>query len=444
MPEARWNLQQRLRRQLLLWIGALWLAGASAAIWGLSYEASEVLDNALQETAQLLLSMPESALPRIADPPRGLDPEEEYVVYQVFDASGAMRARSHAAPEQALAPGAADGISVSEGWHVLTASSRNGQRRVQVAETLEHRFEVLWASAGWLLAALFIVLPVAALGIRVVLTRGFSSLEPSRQELAQRQPHDLRPLSNDGLPQELQPWLNTVNALMTHMESMIEAERAFAAHTAHELRTPLAAARAQAQRLAQSAGSPAERAQAQSLVRQLDRITRLATRLLQLARIESGVALKREPVELVELATMVADEFSEARRAGRLRLQVQADPVHIEGDLDALGIALRNLVDNALKHGSPAGEVTIRIEANALTVIDRGPGVDTASMPLLGRKFERGNSSADGAGLGLAMVHTIARQSRASLELQSPLSDGPGFSASIRFDARCMRPQAMH
>jgi two-component system OmpR family sensor kinase len=433
MPDRQWSLQQRLRRQLLAWIGALWLLGAAAALGGLWYESSEVLDGALEETAQLLMAMPEASLTPLVEPPPSFDPQEEYIAYQIFDANGVMRTRSHAAPTQPLDATARDGVLRSGDWQVLTLTAADGSRRVQVAETIEHRFEVLWTSAVWLLVALLVVLPVAAWGIRLLLTRGFATLEPSRIELAGRQAHDLRPLQTDQLPQELHPWLQTVNALMGRVQSLVDAERAFAAHTAHELRTPLAAARAQAQRLAQSAGLPAERTQALALVRQLDRITHLATRLLQLARIESGVALKRESVELVELATMVADEFAEARRAGRLLLQVEADPVHVEGDLDALGIALRNLVDNALKHGGGAGPVTIRIAPHALAVIDQGPGVAQASLEQLGQKFERGQSSADGAGLGLAMARTIARQSDAQLVLRSPVEHGHGFSASIEF-----------
>lgn len=433
MPDRQWSLQQRLRRQLLAWIGALWLLGAAAALGGLWYESSEVLDGALGETGQLLMSIPDAALTPLAEPPPSFDPQEEYIVYQIYDANGVMRMRSHAAPVQPLNAAAGDGVARNGDWQVLTLTAIDGSRRVQVAETIEHRFEVLWTSAVWLLVALLIVLPLAALGIRLLLTRGFATLEPSRIELARRQAHDLRPLQTDQLPQELHPWMQTVNTLMSQVQSLVDAERAFAAHTAHELRTPLAAARAQAQRLAQSAALPAERTQALALVRQLDRITHLATRLLQLARIESGVALKRESVELVELATMVADEFAEARRAGRLLLQVDADPVHIEGDLDALGIALRNLVDNALKHGGDSGPVTIRIEPHALSVLDRGPGVAQASLEQLGQKFERGQSSADGAGLGLAMVRTIAQQSDAQLVLRSPVEHGRGFSASIRF-----------
>lgn len=154
---------------------------------------------------------------------------------------------------------------------------------------------------------------------------------------------------------------------------MVDGERAFAANTAHELRTPLAAARAQAQRLVQASTDAATHGPALALLRQLDRLTHLATRLLQLARIESGVALNHEPVDLVQPALRVEDD---------------------------------------------------------------GPGVPAERVPGLVQKFERGNGAhlAACSGLGLAMVETIARQSAARLLLRSPLADGRGFGASLRFD----------
>lgn len=430
---AAWSLQQRLRRQLLVWIGGLWLVGTAAAMVGIWYETTEILDSALEETAQMLLSAPEAVFAPSGEPPPGHHPHEEYVIYQVFDGQGAMRLRSHAAPLAPMDPATQNGVRHVGPWHVLSLSLADGSRRVQVAETREHRLEVLWASAGWLLVALVVVLGLAAIAIQVLLTRGFAMLEPSRAELSQRLPHDLHPLDTQGVPRELLPWLETVNTLMTRVRSAIDAERAFAAHTAHELRTPLAAARAQAQRLAQAAAEPSERDHAQALVRQLDRITHLATRLLQLARIESGVALRREPVDLAELATMVADEFAEARRQERLQIEFRGAPVPIQGDIDALGIALRNLIDNALKHGGDAAGVCLLVQPFALTVTDTGPGVSPESLPQLGRRFERVNLGVDGAGLGLALARTIAEQSGAVLQLRSPVIGGRGFQATIGF-----------
>ena len=292
------------------------------------------------------------------------------------------------------------------------------------------------------LGTLGALLPLAATVLGWVLRRGFDTLEPARLALEQRAPQDLRPLSTAAAPAELTPWQEMVNALLARVNGLVAGERAFAANTAHELRTPLAAARAQAQRLAQASSDPAVQVPAQALLRQLDRLTRLATRLLQLARIESGVALHHAPVDLVQLAALVVDDFNEALRSGRLRLRVHGQPLPVQGDVDALGIAPRNLIDNALKHGGGAAAVTVHIAGKTLRVEDDGPGVPTERLAELGQKFERGDGAVavEGSGLGLSMVGTIAQQSGARLVLQSPHADGRGFCASLHFDTDSLRP----
>jgi len=435
---APWRLQTLLRRRLLGLLTAMWLLGTAATTGGIWRETDEVLDSALTETAQRLLLLPEAAMavPDTAEKLATLGPHTEHVVYQVFDRAGRLQLHSHAAPPQALDAGAPDGLRSAGPWHVLTLTSPDGRRRAQVAETQAHRHEVLWASLGWLLGTLLALLPLAAMALGWVLRRGFSTLEPARLALAQREPQDLRPLSTAGAPAELKPWLDTVNALLVRVQAQVSSERAFSANTAHELRTPLAAARAQAQRLAQASEEAAVQVPAQALLRQLDRLTHLATRLLQLARIESGVALQHAPVDLVQLAVLVVDDFPDALRSGRLRCQVLSQPLPVRGDVDALGIALRNLIDNALKHGGDGNVVTVQVKQQQLRVVDDGPGVSPEQLPALRRRFERGKASEAviGNGLGLAMVSTIAHQSGAHLLLESPCADGRGFCATLHFD----------
>ena len=437
-PGGSWSLQAQLRRRLLGLLSAVWLVAAAAAGFGLWARTDELLDSALKETAERLLMLPEAALatPDTAQRLALLGPHDEVLVYQVQDAQGGLVLRSHKAPVVLLDAGAPDGLREAGPWLVLTLSTPDGQRRAQVAETVQHRHAGMWAGLGWLLGTLLALLPLAGLAMRWLLRRGFDSLEPARAELAKRPPHDLRPLALQAAPAELQPWLASVNSLLARVAGLVDSERAFAASTAHELRTPLAAARAQAQRLAQASNEPATQEAAQALVRQLDRLTGLATRLLQLARIESGVALHREPVDLVELAVLVVDDFGDATRSGALQLQVLGHTAPVRGDVDALGIALRNLIDNALKHGGERARVTVSVRGQQLTVQDDGPGVDPALLPALVRKFERGTAShvLPGSGLGLAMVDTIALQSGARLVLQSPVAGGHGFSATLQFD----------
>jgi len=434
-----WSLQAQLRRQLLWLLTGFWLLGSLATGLGLWHETDEVLDSALAETAQRLLMLPDSALaePDSVDRLAAMGAHEEFVVYQVFDDQGALRLRSHQAPATALDAGAPDGLRRARSWHVLTLSTPDGRRRAQVAETVAHRREVLWASVGWLLGGLLALLPLSALALGWVLRRAFATLEPARAELAQRARGDLAPVTRiTTAPTELQPWLDSVDTLLARVRALVDSERAFAANTAHELRTPLAAARAQAQRLVECSSDATTRDQAQALLRQLDRLTHLATRLLQLARIESGVALRHDTVDLVQLAVLVADDFAEAQRSGRLLLRVQGQPQSVRGDLDALGIALRNLIDNALKHAGETATVTVVVDGQRLRVEDDGPGVAGDRLAGLVRKFDRGRQATTvaGNGLGLAMVQTIAQQSGARLVLASPRADGPGFSACLDFD----------
>jgi two-component system OmpR family sensor kinase len=434
----RWSLQQQRRRQMLGLLCGVWLAASLATAVGLWHETNEVLDSALAETAQRLLMLPQAALaePDSAARLATVGVHDEFVVYQLFDARGDIQLRSHQAPTEPLDSRRDDGLRRAGDWRVLTLNALDGGRRAQVAETVAHRHEVMWASMGWMLVMLVLLLPAAAALMDWLLRRAFATLEPARSELAARPPHDLRPVALDSAPSELQPWLETVNALLARVARLVDGERAFAANTAHELRTPLAAAMAQAERLVQASPDPATREPARALLRQLERLAHLATRLLQLARVESGVGLQRETVDLVQLAVLVIDDYAKAQRSGQLQLHVQGLPTPVRSDIDALGIALRNLIDNALKHGGDAARVVVRVQGQSLCVEDDGPGVPPERLAGLVRRFDRGGSKQAliGSGLGLAMVDTIARQSGARLVLTSPVADGHGFSAGLQFD----------
>ncbi|HYA75532.1 MAG TPA: ATP-binding protein [Burkholderiaceae bacterium] len=432
---SSWSLEQRITRRLMLVLGFLWLSGTAIALAGVWHETAEVLDSSLNETAERFLVLPEIALGDVNGERlfAEIGPHEEHVIYQIFDAKGRLRLRSHSAPDSPLDAQGQDGVRDVNGWHVLTLTRQDGRRRVEVAETIEHRFEVLWASLGWLAGALIFVLPAVSIALALILRRGFRALEGARAELARRSADDLRPIASSEAPLELQPWLASVNALIARVRVLIEDERNLAAHTAHELRTPLAAARAKAQRLAQIATDATSRQNAQSLVRQLDRLTRLASRLLQLARIQSGATLQREPVDLAMLARVIVGEFAEAVSRERLRIEVAATPARVVGDIDAIGIALRNLIDNALKHGGEDAWVTVLVEPTAVFVIDDGPGVAPETLSKLIRPFERGITAAEGSGLGLSITNAIVQQAGGSLELRSPILAGRGFAAVLRF-----------
>jgi two-component system OmpR family sensor kinase len=397
---ASGRLQYRLRRELLALLAGVWLPGASAAGLGLWHKTGEVLNSALTEAAQRLRLLPDAALavPDTADHLATLARHPEFVVHPMVDRHGALQLYSHHAPVRPLDTDAPDGLRQARGWLVVPMSAADGARRAQVAEHLAHRHEVLWASVGWLPGILLAMLPLAAIGMAWVLRRGFQVRQPARIELAQRQHNDLRPVVLNAAPAELQPGLDAANSLLARVRALVDSERSFAAHTACELRPLLAAAAAQARR-------PVQRAR------------------------------------------LVADDFAEAQRSGRLLLQVDARLLPVRADIDALGIALRNLIDNALGRGGDNARVTVHIDGQTQPVGEDSPGVAIDRVADLVRKVARGGASfaLTGSGLGLSRVDTIARQSGARWVLTSPLAYGHGFSACRRFDLDLdQRPTGSH
>ncbi|MFM2052447.1 MAG: hypothetical protein RL456_484 [Pseudomonadota bacterium] len=437
MPDRPIRLEAQLHGRVLLLVGLIWLFGSLAATLGLRYETNEVLDAGMRETAQRLLMLPDASIAS-ADKVtivESMDERHEHIVYQILDDDDHILLRSRSAPDTPMAPRGADGVSRRGEWRVVGVTMPDRGRRALVAEANEHRRASMWAATRSLLVALVLVLPLTALGLHFVMRRGFDKLRPVLDDLAQRPAHDLQPVSLLHAPAELQPLLETVNGLMARVDNLLEAERSFSAKMAHELRTPLAAARAQAQRLAQETEDDRARERALALVRQLARLTHLATRLLQIARIDSGVALRHERLDLRLLARLVVGEFPQSRDAQRLTLDEGPEPAWVDGDLDALGIAVRNLIDNALKHGGEQARVQVVVRPGEVRVVDDGPGAPQADLQALARPFERGITLASGAGLGLAMVQTIARQSGAEMALASPVADGRGWQVSLRFAA---------
>lgn len=440
-PTARHSLESRLHVRLLLVLGMLWLVAAAVAIFEVRKETNEVLDLALAENAERLLTLLPLHLPEDpldADRARidsiGLrrDSSAPIVVYQVLDLDNRVLLRSAHAPTTALASGAREGMSLHGDWRVATVTHQG--RRAQFAEAVWHRKSTLERASVTLLIPLLLLLPLAAMVLHQVVRKTFRQLQPVQEELARRSAHDLQPVSLQETPTELHPLMETVNGLMARVQALLAAERSFSAKMAHELRTPLAAARAQAQRLAQETEDERARERSQTLVRQLDRLTHLATRLLQIARVDSGVALQRQSIDLRQLAQMVVDEFPQSRdNTHQLRLITDTSPAQVMGDIDALGIAVRNLIDNALKHAGSEASVVVRVLPDEISVTDDGPGAPGVDLAALTRPFERGSTLARGSGLGLSLVQTIARQSGAELLLTSPVSDGRGWRACLWF-----------
>jgi two-component system OmpR family sensor kinase len=423
-------------------IGALWLAAVVASTVVTLHEVNEVFDSALEETAQRLAGLAAHHFRKDDDDPEDMELEdfeehEEYLIYQIRDARGRVLLRSHDAPKTPFPAPLERGVVNADGMRILTEATKDRRLFVQVAERDTHRYEAARGTLMLLLLPLVLLLPLAAGAIWFTVRRSLAPLALVEREIRERGGARLDPVPGDGLPEELAPIVTSVNRLLDRLSRALDAERAFAANSAHELRTPVAAARAQAQLLAgeMKPGPAADRAAA--LAATLARLGRLVEKLLQLSRAASGVALAREETDLAQIARVVIDEYR-GRKLDAARIVFEPDPpppAAVYTDPDALGIVLQNLIDNALAHGDRSEPVTVKVgPGGAIAVANAGPVVPPESLATLTRRFVRGGTSAEGSGLGLSIVQAIMAQAGGRLELFSPARGrADGFEAALTF-----------
>ncbi|RRS02776.1 hypothetical protein EIP75_18545 [Aquabacterium soli] len=450
-----WSLERRLRNRLLAAMTGLWLLGSGLALYAQWRETNRVLDTAQEEIATTLLRLPtppstDSTTIVLPHPPT----HDQAMLMQVYTKDGRLIWRTQQAPTTPLAV-LDKHLSISEGdWHIVVLPAPHLDRVAVVAAPMHDRREALLSGAQALLLPLLALLPLTALTLTWMLRRVFRRLDDLNQDLRARDRGELDPVAVTGLPRELTPLAEGLNQLFERLTQVRQAERAFAANSAHELRTPIAAAQAQLQRLmhefSNSATMQGEERTAMlqridALARQLTRLHHLCVKLLQLSRADAGLGQHTEPVDLVDVAQLVLEEFNQPEQQARLHLElptsvvddagtdaITSDSVMVQGDLDALGIALRNLIENALLHSGPSQRVTVRITPQpSIDVIDEGPGIPPDRLDTVRQPFERGESPSPGHGLGLAIVSAVARQMGGTLQLISPHTEGHGLHARL-------------
>ena len=441
-----WSMSRRLVMTLTGVIGVLWLVGVTYAALSIRHEIDEVFDSALQETAQRILPLAIDDLGRRGERNDGGsgrltsladDDHEEYIHYQVRDASGRVLLHSHDAPEQPFVAPIKRGFFDDGHRRYFTELSRDKSIAVQVAELPKERHEAVRALWSGLLVPLLIVLPLVAIAIREMVKHTTKPVRDIQQEMRKRDGANLAALDAHGLPEELTPIVEDVNRLLVRLNSALEAERAFAANSAHELRNPVAAAHAQASLLAAGIADVDQRKRAEGLVSTLATLSRKIESILQLARTESGLALSRERMSLSDVVSLLMTDYTRKPQAqGRIRFEnVASEDVLVMADPDALGIAIQNLIGNALKHSPKGTPIVVRFGPGALlSVRNDGSVVAAEELVRLKQRFARGPSgSKDGSGLGLYIADTIARQSDGHLDLYSPArGQTSGFEVVLR------------
>jgi two-component system, OmpR family, sensor kinase len=432
------SLRGRLGLSLGVVLTLLWVAAASLTAVTLRHEMDEVFDSALQETAQRLL--PLAVVDIVGREDDGVTQRlgairnhVEFFTYVVRDAQGRILLQSHSADPGVFPAFEGTGFQQTATHRLYNEDALQGSIRITVAEPLEHRAQVAREIQMGLGLPLLIVIPVALLAIILAVQASLGPVRRFRATLEARTAQDLTPVPADDIPSEIKPIATTLNGLLDRLKDAFDAERSFAANAAHELRTPLAGAIAQAQRLQSETKDPAASARAADIEATLKRLTRLSERLMQLARAEGGRLRLDQASDLRAVASIVIEDIRRTMAPGRIFLTLPDEPVMSDLDPDAFGILCRNLVENALRHGLKNDPVDVALAANGvLSVSNEGPVVGPETLDRLTARFERAGSDTDGSGLGLAIVAAIAERIGSQLVLTSPRhGQKSGFEASL-------------
>jgi len=440
----QFSLQQRLLTRTLGAVLVVWFATAAFVWFEAEHEVDELLDAHLAQSAALLV-VQQSATPDNDEPMLDAPTLHKYahrVAYQVFDEERlVMHSPNVAHTPMAQHKEGFETLTLTDGksWRIFAAPGRGRHVQIYVAERVDSRDEILHAVMLGFLPPLTIALPLLLLGLWWNVRSGLQPLQRLRQVLLRRDTQTLAPVSLPETPQEVQPLLDALNDLLQRLALRMETERRFTADAAHELRTPIAAIRAQAQVALSSTTDDQVRQQAlQDTLVGCDRASRVVEQLLTLARVEGPQDVASEPFRLDQLAQQVlADLTPDALRRGQTLELLAPGPLQLNGQSTLWHILLRNLIDNALRY-SPNG-ATVRIQAQRLeggpmevTVQDSGPGLTPDDLARLGERFFRVlGTSATGSGLGWSIVRHIAALQRIDVQVAKSAELG-GLQVTLR------------
>lgn len=450
-----------IRQRLLFWqITALIVTSVlvSAFTYRLAWQAfNRVRDFGMEQIAHSVvrhgvrphswtLDRPEHATPRATarhapqdNPPAWVTDDLGRFISQIWSADGELLYASVEGVGPPLqAPGFHNVEWSGEGWRVYTLV--DDEEIVQIAKTASDRASSFAQMAPWLLVPVAVLVLLLGLLIRVAVNRALAPLDALGQDIRRRDEKDLQPITTEGLPEEVAPLGQALNQLLERVARLLTRQRQVLADAAHELNTPLAAVKLQAQ-LARRAPEGERNAALDELDRGIARSTHLVAQLLQMARLEAdGREHRPAPVRLDLLAAEVVAAFSARAEARGIDLGLDASAAStVHADAQDLRVLLDNLVDNALRHTPPGSRVDLRVEQDtdrvSLLVSDNGPGIAGADRQRVLERFVRlaPQTETTGSGLGLAIVAQIAQQNGGLLTLAS--SPPGGLSVRVTFSA---------
>ncbi|HZP87498.1 MAG TPA: ATP-binding protein [Burkholderiales bacterium] len=436
------SLNARLLILLLGVILCVWIATVLFTWFDARHEIDELLDGHLAQAAALLIAQTSHDVAEIdVEHAPLLHKDARKVAFQIWEQGRHLRLHSVNAPSVALSndqSGFSDSVVDGTRWRVFSTWDRSREFLVQVGERADVRAQLARDIAKALLAPLLIALPLLGGLIWLAIRLGLRPLSNLADEVSRRSPDNLKAIDAPTLPSEAAPLVARLNTLLARIQSSLERERRFTADAAHELRTPIAALKAQAQ-VARMAGDEAGRTHAiDQVIAGADRAGRLVEQMLTLARLEQEHREQWVSCDLSQVAREVIAELAPSAIEKGIAIELTGDDsVRVSAIPGLVHVLMRNLIDNAARHSPPGSRVEVAVQTRAggaeLLVTDNGPGIPAAERAKVFDRFHRlAEAGEGGSGLGLSIVQRIAQIHAASVELRDA-PQGQGLQVRVIF-----------
>ncbi len=429
-------MSRSLRRRLSLWLSVA-IVAMSAMTAAITFrmnfqDANDLQDTQLQQIAAALATQPVVAPHEHFHPRNGEDAETHLVIRPLGSAGIDPNPRIDVMLPANLQPGLQDIEASRVHWRVFVRNDVDGHA-FGVAQRQRVRDEVARDSSVTALVPMLVLVPLLLLIVDLLLRQGFAPLVALSGEVDEGDVRHLKPLSADGIPGEVLPLVQAVNRLLARVGGLLEQQRRLVADAAHELRTPVAAARVQADNLAHADLTPDARARLESLQRGLARNSELVDQLLKLARVQGAVPLAEQSIALDVLTRNAIEETLALAEARRIDLGcIRLERAKVRGDSLHAFALIRNAIDNAVRYTPPGGWVDVSLvidgEFALLAIEDTGPGIP---LDLRERVFEPFfrilGTQQSGNGLGLAIVRSAAHALGGNVSLGERLDGQTGL-----------------
>ncbi len=320
--------------------------------------------------------------------------------------------------------------------------------QLYMSETIHQRQELIRGILANIVIPQLLLILIAVAAVWFALKQGLAPLERLRRKVKDRKRDDLSRIDSDEAPEEVRPLIDAVNGLLDRLQLAMQAQKRFVADAAHQLRTPIAGLKTQAE-LALRTDDPEQKQQAlEHILTSTRHGMRLVNQLMALARNEPGGQDTENfvPIRLNQLAQECTANWIQMALEKNIDLGFDSSPAaeEVMGDATSLTEMLNNLIDNAIRYTPKGGHITVGIstsqQSTVLSVEDNGPGIDPQHRERVFERFYRVlGSGQSGSGLGLAIVAEVAKRHQATLRLDAGSSD-KGTIISVRFPRRAPPP----